>query len=490
MESCQKSCPYYFQASENDEDLLYISQLTTCYSEHLDKWTGTLYAYKGLLLVFGVYMAWETRHVKIPALNDSRYIGMNVYNVVIMSVLVVSISNILSHQPTLAYVMESSFMLLSTTTTLCLLFVPKIYAIMTYKGEPVIAASGITVDAGNCRRFAVDERREKFYRAEVQNRVYKREIVELDQEISRLERLLEVPVEPYPKLTTELLFLLPESLVDPSPLPSRHRNMEEKSGCSISDTGDVSMNISDDHSDDEHDTSTNTPIPFRRRSNRLSIRVATHYAYNKLCKLRPRFSVGSVSFRQDYEDLKTSPSSPDCFMSLGSPLERSKSSHPLLRQEAVEENKRLKYFVDLKQSSEKSESRTTDTHISDDIEPNVDFTSASAQNTEAANTDFVFTETETNGCDKTENQIEHYVPPNKRRRKFGNTLDVPSAYEECRISEVEISGIEHNVPRIRRARSIIEIERRTRIRKLQSDLRRIQKELQDLDELEYEVSIV
>jgi gamma-aminobutyric acid type B receptor len=36
---------------------------------------GALYAYKGLLLLFGVYMAWETRNVKIPALNDSQYIG-------------------------------------------------------------------------------------------------------------------------------------------------------------------------------------------------------------------------------------------------------------------------------------------------------------------------------------------------------------------------------------------------------------------------------
>ena len=49
---------------------------------------------------------------------------------------------------------------------------------MTYKGEPIIATSGITVEA-NCRRFAVDERREHFYRAEVQNRVYKREIIEV-----------------------------------------------------------------------------------------------------------------------------------------------------------------------------------------------------------------------------------------------------------------------------------------------------------------------
>lgn len=117
---------YLIQTADDDEDLLYISQLTTCYSDHLNKWTYGLYVYKGLLLIFGLYMAWETRNVNIPALNDSRYIGMNVYNVVMMSVLVVTLSNILSHQPTLAYILESTFMLISTTITLCLLFVPKV----------------------------------------------------------------------------------------------------------------------------------------------------------------------------------------------------------------------------------------------------------------------------------------------------------------------------------------------------------------------------
>jgi len=60
---------------------VFLTQLATCHSEHLQKWMGTFYAYKGLLLLFGVYMAWETRNVKIPALNDSQYIGFNVYSV-------------------------------------------------------------------------------------------------------------------------------------------------------------------------------------------------------------------------------------------------------------------------------------------------------------------------------------------------------------------------------------------------------------------------
>jgi len=92
----------------------------------MDKWLGSFYASKGLLLIFGVYMAWETRNVKIPALNDSQYIGMNVYNVVTMTITVVVMSNMLSKSPTLSYVVESTILLLSTTVTLCLLFVPKV----------------------------------------------------------------------------------------------------------------------------------------------------------------------------------------------------------------------------------------------------------------------------------------------------------------------------------------------------------------------------
>ena len=49
---------------------------------------------------------------------------------------------------------------------------------MKNNGSPVIATSGLTVEA-NTRRFAVDERKEEYYRAEVQNRVYKRQLLEV-----------------------------------------------------------------------------------------------------------------------------------------------------------------------------------------------------------------------------------------------------------------------------------------------------------------------
>jgi hypothetical protein len=51
-------------------------------------------------------------------------------------------------------------------------------------------------------------------------------IFQLDQEIMRLERLLELPMQTYPHMTDELMFLLPESKVDDTPLIVRRRRQE------------------------------------------------------------------------------------------------------------------------------------------------------------------------------------------------------------------------------------------------------------------------
>ena len=42
--------------------------------------------FTALFLIFGIFFAWETRKVRIEALNDSKEIGICVYNVMIMSV--------------------------------------------------------------------------------------------------------------------------------------------------------------------------------------------------------------------------------------------------------------------------------------------------------------------------------------------------------------------------------------------------------------------
>ncbi|XP_053692625.1 gamma-aminobutyric acid type B receptor subunit 2 [Sabethes cyaneus] len=177
--------------SATDRSLVYLPQVELCRSRHYESWLGTLYVYKGMLLIVGVYMAWQTRNVKIPALNDSQYIGVSVYSVVITSASVAVLTNLLYERVTLAFVITSGFILVSTTATLCLLFLPKVKDILD-KGEvydPVIHSMGLKMQC-NTRRFVVDDRRELQFRVEVQNRVYKKEIEVLDAEISRLEKLL------------------------------------------------------------------------------------------------------------------------------------------------------------------------------------------------------------------------------------------------------------------------------------------------------------
>ena len=76
--------------------------------------------------VFGAFLAWETRNVQIPALNDSKYVGMSVYNVFIMCVLGVAISFVLNEDQNASFIIISVFIIFCTTGTLCLVFVPKV----------------------------------------------------------------------------------------------------------------------------------------------------------------------------------------------------------------------------------------------------------------------------------------------------------------------------------------------------------------------------
>lgn len=197
--------------------------------------------------------------------------------------------------------------------------------------------------------------------------------------------------------------------------------------------------------------------------------------------------MGSVNFKSDYEDLKGIPS-PDGEIS--APLEtlpsRNRFSHPLLRQKAIEERKEVGFITAKQSSSEKSETHTFESILSDIGNETIsvhDHTPAQRHSVAVCATEYLDVPSiKFSGC---ESESDTYT---KRRRKYGNTLDVPNP--ECRITPVDMFYLEDESPKIRRARSIIEHERRTRIRKLQNDLMNIQKELKDLDELEYEVSEV
>uniref|UniRef100_A0ACB8EBY3 Gamma-aminobutyric acid type B receptor subunit 2 n=1 Tax=Sphaerodactylus townsendi TaxID=933632 RepID=A0ACB8EBY3_9SAUR len=94
-------------------------------------WLGIVYAYKGLLMLFGCFLAWETRNVSIPALNDSKYIGMSVYNVGIMCIIGAAVSFLTRDQPNVQFCIVALVIIFCSTITLCLVFVPKLITLRT-----------------------------------------------------------------------------------------------------------------------------------------------------------------------------------------------------------------------------------------------------------------------------------------------------------------------------------------------------------------------
>ncbi|XP_033640706.1 gamma-aminobutyric acid type B receptor subunit 1-like [Asterias rubens] len=140
--------------SEND-DLLHIPVRNLCESKNQIYWIGALYVIDGLLMIFGAFLAWETRKVTIPALNDSKYIGICVYNVLILSFIGAPVSFVLEERNA-HYAIVASIVWLATTFTLCVVFVPKIK--MRNDVRPAQNTSVLTVDRPG--RNTVDTQKE------------------------------------------------------------------------------------------------------------------------------------------------------------------------------------------------------------------------------------------------------------------------------------------------------------------------------------------
>ncbi|KAL9969178.1 hypothetical protein ACROYT_G021363 [Oculina patagonica] len=131
LDPLQKTTRYLTTYNDHEDDnILHVPYMYTCEVNHIAIWLGLLYSYKGILLLFGLFLAWETRNVKIPALNDSHHIGMAVYNVVIACVVGTPVVTFVQdNQFQASFIVTATCILFTTTSTLCIVFVPKIAAL-------------------------------------------------------------------------------------------------------------------------------------------------------------------------------------------------------------------------------------------------------------------------------------------------------------------------------------------------------------------------
>ncbi|XP_031551281.1 gamma-aminobutyric acid type B receptor subunit 2-like [Actinia tenebrosa] len=175
------------------DDKKFIPQMESCSSDNMVYWLGVLYSYKVLLLLFGSFLAWETRNVTIPALNDSKFIGISIYNVLVLSSVGVGITMIIDGNPDARFMITGLFIIFCTSITLCLVFVPKIIKLLggaeTAEQETNRNISSPITDTASSTGAGITQ----------ENSVLKKILTEKERHLMELKRLLE-GVSPMAKL--------------------------------------------------------------------------------------------------------------------------------------------------------------------------------------------------------------------------------------------------------------------------------------------------
>lgn len=127
-----------------EEGAAVIPVVWVCDCEYLSTWLGCLHAYKGLLLVLGLFLAWETRNVSFPALNDSKQIGISVYNVVLCASIAAPLELALAqHNINVSFALAGATINICTSFSLGMLFFPKVRKERSVEGSLACRTSSL-----------------------------------------------------------------------------------------------------------------------------------------------------------------------------------------------------------------------------------------------------------------------------------------------------------------------------------------------------------
>ena len=106
---------------------------------------GLTYGYKGLLLILGLFLAYETRSVKVRVgteilrvssclsllpqvkqINDSRLVGMSIYNVAILCIITAPVTMVIADQENATFAFVALANVFCCYLSMALVFVPKV----------------------------------------------------------------------------------------------------------------------------------------------------------------------------------------------------------------------------------------------------------------------------------------------------------------------------------------------------------------------------
>ncbi|KAF5290089.1 hypothetical protein FQA39_LY14870 [Lamprigera yunnana] len=266
MTTWQVADPFYRETKRmepyphpSSEDILIIPENEYCASERMTLFVGSIYAYKGLLMIFGAFLAWETRHVSIPALNDSRHVGLSVYNVAIMCICGAAVALVLVDHQDAMFLIIGVFVMFCTTATLWLVFVPKLVELKRNPGGSIDKRMRATLRpmSKTRRDSSATELEHKLKEVKANNSRYRKTLLEKETELQMLVKTLGVEAK-------EILDARTDSMSDMNRLsvpllrkeqPSATETSDITSICSLSSQDFASLHRSDSQKKKKNATS-------------------------------------------------------------------------------------------------------------------------------------------------------------------------------------------------------------------------------------------
>lgn len=109
-----------------EDGINYVNFVFICMNDDAIVWLALSYAYKGLLQLVAMFMAFHTRRVKIKILNDSKEVAAIIYINSIILVLLAVVEFALSNYHEVHAALFGLALLVGSTVFLTLVFVPKV----------------------------------------------------------------------------------------------------------------------------------------------------------------------------------------------------------------------------------------------------------------------------------------------------------------------------------------------------------------------------
>ncbi|XP_034235280.1 gamma-aminobutyric acid type B receptor subunit 1 isoform X1 [Thrips palmi] len=171
------------EPNNTDDDVKIRPQLEHCESEKHTVWLGVIYGYKGVVLVFGLFLAYETRSIKVKQINDSRYVGMSIYNVVVLCLITAPVTLVIASQQDAVFAFVALAVIFCCFLSMALIFVPKVIEVIRHPSDH--AESKYNPDIGS------KEDEEKYRKIVQENSELQRLIAEKEDKIRALKQRLQ-----------------------------------------------------------------------------------------------------------------------------------------------------------------------------------------------------------------------------------------------------------------------------------------------------------